>query len=257
MITENLSIKIQLGLKRLIDITIGSLVIILLSPFLLIIAILIKWDSTGPVIYRHRRVGKDGHPFDLYKFRTMVTGGDDSSYMNYLRELIDSSNNKTEAGLPYIKMKDDYRVTKVGRVLRKYYLDELPQMVNVIKGDLSLVGPRPHVQFEVDNYTPEQRRRLTVKPGATGLWQTVGKADCTFCELLAYDLEYINSWSLWLDIKIIFSTVYIMLRGGESFWSRTDKKIPRRLNFGLPRIKNHKAIKKLDASLSEKVKSKA
>jgi lipopolysaccharide/colanic/teichoic acid biosynthesis glycosyltransferase len=256
MIVDELSIKIQLGLKRLLDIIFGSLVLITFSPFLLIIAILIKRDSPGPVIYRHRRIGKEGHPFHLYKFRTMVTGGDDTSYMNYLRELIDSSSNKTEVGKPYIKMKDDYRVTKVGRVLRKYYLDELPQMVNVIKGDLSLVGPRPHVQFEVDNYTPEQRRRLTVKPGATGLWQTVGKADCTFCELLAYDLEYIDSWSLWLDIRIIFTTVYIMLRGGEGFWTRTEKKIPHPFGLGLSWNKYQKVNKKIESPIPNNIKEK-
>jgi lipopolysaccharide/colanic/teichoic acid biosynthesis glycosyltransferase len=257
MIAENFSLKIQLGLKRLLDIIIGLFVLITFSPFLFIIAILIKRDSPGPVLYRHRRIGKDGHPFGLYKFRTMVCGGDDTSYMNYLRELIDSSNNKNESGRPYVKMHDDCRVTKVGHVLRKYYLDELPQMVNVIKGDLSLVGPRPHVQFEVDNYAPEQRRRLAVKPGATGLWQTVGKGDCTFCELIAYDLEYIDSWSLLLDLRIIFSTVYIMLRGGESFWTRADKKIPRRYSFGLPRNTDPKANIKLESPLPKNIKEKA
>jgi lipopolysaccharide/colanic/teichoic acid biosynthesis glycosyltransferase len=218
--------QFQQNIKRLIDIVFGSIVLIVLSPVLLFIAILIKLDSPGPVIFSHKRVGKDGRAFMLYKFRTMVTGGDDHGYMNYLTELIENSNNNGGNGKPYIKMKDDNRVTRVGHVLRDHYLDELPQMINVIKGDLSLVGPRPHVQFEVDHYTPEQRRRLSVPPGLTGLWQVTGKADCTFVELISYDLDYIDTWSLWLDIQILLATVYIMLNGGEGFWTRTHKRIP-------------------------------
>ena len=256
MFTNHFSIKLQLGLKRLLDIIFGSLALVIWTPFLLIIAILIKHDSSGPILYRHKRIGKDGKSFFLYKFRTMMMGGDDTSYMNYLDELIRSSKQNPSTGKPYKKMKDDSRVTKVGHILRKYYLDELPQLVNVVKGDLSLVGPRPHVQFEVDNYTPDQYRRLTVKPGATGLWQTIGKADCTFNELLAYDLEYIDSWSLWLDIKIIFATVYIMMRGGEDFWTRADKTIPPRFGGGILRVKKSKAEKNLDATLPDNVNLK-
>jgi lipopolysaccharide/colanic/teichoic acid biosynthesis glycosyltransferase len=235
--SKNFSFKLQLGIKRMIDVIIALLILAFSFPFLLVIGILVKLDSPGPVLYRHRRVGKNGHPFEMYKFRTMVVGGDDAGYMNYLRELIESAKENPIGGKPYTKMKDDSRVTRVGRVLRKVYLDELPQMLNVLKGELSLVGPRPHVQFEVDHYTLEQRRRLSVKPGATGLWQVTGKADCTFDELLAYDLEYIDKWSIWLDLEIVFMTFFIMLRGGEDFWTRTSKRIPRpkRLDFN-PRL---------------------
>lgn len=226
MNNNEFTIKLQLSLKRAIDITAALLSLVLLSPFLLLIAISIRLDSPGPVIYRHRRVGKDGRLFDLYKFRTMVCGGDDSGYMEYLRELIESAQKDPAAGKPYTKMQDDCRVTWIGSFLRNSYLDELPQMMNILKGDLSLVGPRPHIQLEVDHYTAEQRRRLTVKPGMTGLWQVDGKADFTFAELLACDLDYIDNWSLKLDLYIIFKTVLIMLRGGEKFWTRTNKLIP-------------------------------
>jgi lipopolysaccharide/colanic/teichoic acid biosynthesis glycosyltransferase len=224
--------QFEQSIKRLIDIVFATIVLIVFSPVLIFIAILVKLDSPGPVIYRHKRVGKNGQTFLLYKFRTMVTGGDDHGYMNYLTELIESSNNNGGNGKPYTKMKDDNRVTRVGRILRNHYLDELPQMINVMKGDLSLVGPRPHVQFEVDHYTPEQCRRLSVPPGLTGLWQVSGKAECTFAELIAFDLVYIDTWSFWLDVQILFATVYIMLNGGEGFWTRTHKLIPGRVNLG-------------------------
>lgn len=226
--SNNFSTRLQLGMKRVMDIIIALMILVLASPLLLLIGILVKQDSPGPVFYRHNRIGKDGRPFRLYKFRTMVTNGDDTTYMNYLRELIESAKNNPHDSKPYTKMKDDMRITKIGGPLRKYYLDELPQMINILKGELSLVGPRPHVQLEVDQYTPEERRRLMVKPGATGLWQVGGKADCTFAELLAYDLEYIDSWSLWLDLQIMVMTVVIMLRGGEAFWTRASKRIPGR-----------------------------
>jgi lipopolysaccharide/colanic/teichoic acid biosynthesis glycosyltransferase len=237
--------------KRLLDITFALLGLIFMSPVILIISILVKLDSPGPVIYRHKRVGKDGRFFMLYKFRTMVTGGDDHGYMNYLSELIESSNNNGGNGKPYTKMKDDNRVTRVGRFLRNHYLDELPQMINVIKGDLSLVGPRPHVQFEVDHYTPEQRRRLSVPPGLTGLWQVAGKADCSFSELIAFDLVYIDTWSFWLDVQIMYATVYIMFNGGEGFWTRTHKQIPGRVSLGFRRQPNKTANSAFEPTLTK------
>jgi len=226
MKADGFSFQLQSIFKRILDVLFASIALILWMPVLLITSVIIKLDSRGPVFFRHRRIGKDGHPFDLYKFRTMTAGGDDSAYMKYLQELIESEKNGVSQALPYRKMNGDSRVTRVGSFLRCFYIDEIPQLINVIKGVMSLVGPRPHVQFEVDNYTPWQRRRLTVKPGATGLWQVAGKADCTFSELLALDLEYIDRWSLWLDIKIMFMTVAIMFRGGEKFWTRTAKLIP-------------------------------
>lgn len=219
-------IRLERGLKRLFDIILSLLGLILLSPVLTIIAIAIKLDSRGPVMYRHQRIGKDGTPFALCKFRSMISGGDDGSYMQYLQQLIESEQNGNGDGMPYRKMESDPRVTRVGRFLRRYYLDELPQLWNILKGEMSLIGPRPHVQFEVDHYTPEQCRRLSVRPGATGLWQVAGKADCTFSELIALDLEYIDRWSLLLDIQILLTTFLLMARGGEEFWARMAKSIP-------------------------------
>ena len=232
MNTNPLNHKVQRAFKRFIDIAIALAVLILTWPILAGIALAIKLDSKGPVFYRHRRIGKDGDPFHLYKFRTMVSGGDDSGYMRYLRELIESERDGSSRGLPYAKMAGDSRVTRLGQVLRCYYLDELPQLINIIKGEMSLVGPRPHVQFEVDNYTPDQWRRLSVKPGATGLCQVAGKADCTFTELIDLDLQYIESWNLWYDVKIIFMTGSIMLRGGEKFWARMTKQVPEKVEMG-------------------------
>lgn len=216
------------SLKRIIDIFIVICSLLLLWPVILIIAIAIKLDSKGPVIYRHQRIGKDGSTFHLYKFRSMVSGGDDSSYIQYLKELIESERNGNGKALPYRKLMGDPRITRVGRVIRALYLDELPQLWNILKGDMSLVGPRPHVRLEVEHYTPEQRRRLTVKPGATGLWQVTAKADSSFSELIDLDLQYIDNWSIWLDLKIILMTVGLVLKGGEGFWTRMSKKIPAR-----------------------------
>jgi lipopolysaccharide/colanic/teichoic acid biosynthesis glycosyltransferase len=223
---DGVSYTTQIRLKRALDIIISAAGLLLLAPIMAIIALAIHIDSPGKVIFCHRRVGKDGRPFKLYKFRSMASGGDDTGYMRYLSELIESERNGSSQGLPYRKMDGDPRVTRVGRFLRNYYLDELPQLFNILIGDMSLVGPRPHVQFEVDNYTLIQRRRLTVQPGATGLWQVFGKGDCTFSELVLLDLAYIDHWSLSLDLKIISMTGKLMLRGGESCWARKAKRVP-------------------------------
>jgi lipopolysaccharide/colanic/teichoic acid biosynthesis glycosyltransferase len=236
MKTHQGSFRIQQGIKRLIDLLVSIIGLIFLSPILSIIAIVIKLDSPGQVIYSHRRIGKDGKPFNLYKFRSMVRGGDDKGYLEYLQQLIESDKDGNGNGLPYRKMNGDCRVTRVGRFLRKFYLDEFPQLWNVLKGEMSLVGPRPHVQLEVDHYTLEQKPRLSVKPGLTGLWQVIGKADCTFCELIQLDLDYINNWTFKLDIQLLFYTFVLMLKGGEGFWARKAKEIPEKfsVNHVLP-----------------------
>jgi lipopolysaccharide/colanic/teichoic acid biosynthesis glycosyltransferase len=192
-----MSLPIQFFLKRVIDVCIAAVGLILLSPLIFLFVILIKVDSPGPAIYRHKRIGRDGIPFDLYKFRSMIIDGNDGQYIQYLKGLIESS--QDGRGKPYQKMVDDPRVTRVGRFLRQYYMDEMPQLWNVLRGEMSLVGPRPHVQLEVDHYTPAQSRRLTVKPGATGLWQVDGKEECSFSELLQLDLDYVEHWSLKLS----------------------------------------------------------
>jgi lipopolysaccharide/colanic/teichoic acid biosynthesis glycosyltransferase len=226
MASTELDHRLQQGLKRALDVTLSGGGLVLLSPVMAAIALAIRFDSPGPVIFRHQRVGRHGQPFDLFKFRSMIYGGDDTGYMDYLRRLIESEQGGDGRGLPYHKMANDVRVTRIGKALRHYYLDELPQLWNILKGEMSLVGPRPHVQFEVDQYRPEQRRRLLVKPGATGLWQVAGKANCTFTELIELDLEYIDRWSLTLDLQIIMKTLWLMLRGGEGIWMRAVKRIP-------------------------------
>ena len=236
METNKFIYKIQGILKRVLDIAISLSGMILILPFYGLIILAIKIDSQGGAIFRHRRIGRNGKPFDLYKFRSMDIGGDDNEYLDYLRRLIESERNGRSDKLPYRKMDSDCRVTKVGRILRCYYLDELPQLFNVLKGEMSLVGPRPHVQFEVDNYTAEQKRRLSVMPGLTGLWQVAGKADCSFNELIQLDLEYIDNWSLWLDLKILYQTVCLMFQGGEKFWARMTKKIPGKERISAPTV---------------------
>lgn len=223
MDNRNFFYHLQLIIKRIMDIILAITSLFFSLPFFLLIFIAIKVDSSGPVFFKHRRIGKDGRPFNLYKFRTMVIGADDSNYTNYLKDLIQSDKDTRNCGKPYRKMEHDERVTRVGSYLRCYYLDELPQFINILKGEMSLVGPRPHVQLEVDNYTPEQYKRLSVKPGATGMWQVAGKADCTFSELIDLDLEYIENWSIWLDIQIIYKTLEIFFHGGEKYWAQTDK----------------------------------
>jgi len=219
----------QRTLKRAIDVVLSAAGLVVLSPVLAAIAVATKLDTRGPVIYHHERIGQGSKPFRLYKFRSMVTGGGDAGYKRYLRELIESDGDGD--GRPYRKMEEDPRVTRVGRFLRRTYLDELPQLWNVLRGDMSLVGPRPHVQFEVEHYTDEQRRRLEAKPGCTGLWQVAGKADCTFSELIALDLEYIDNWSLGLDAHIFLRTAIAMARGGkEVVWARVAKHVPGKKN---------------------------
>ena len=215
------------ALKRGFDIAVSALGLVVLSPLMAAIAVATKLGSTGPVIYQHTRFGQDGKPFRLYKFRSMVTGGDDTDYVKYLQELIESERADGSTARPYRKMREDPRVTRVGSVLRRTYLDELPQLWNVLRGDMSIVGPRPHVQLEVEHYTDEQRRRLKVKPGCTGLWQVAGKADCTFNELISLDLEYIDGWSLGLDANIFVRTVIAMASGGKDvLWARVAKRMP-------------------------------
>jgi len=232
MNTNQSSSRVQSIIKRLLDITISVGGLILLSPVLAAIALAIKLDSRGEIIYTHPRVGKGGRAFSLYKFRSMVCDGDDTGYTEYLAQLIESDRDGNGNGLPYRKWNCDSRVTRFGNFLRKYYLDELPQFWNVLKGEMSLVGPRPHVQLEVDHYMQDQTRRLSVKPGLTGLWQVMGKADCSFYELIQLDLDYIDHWSLKLDLQIIFCTIILMLKGGEGFWTREAKEITRKFPTG-------------------------
>lgn len=188
--------------KRLIDI-VGSLCgIILLSPLFLIVAILIKLeDPKGKVFFAQERNGKYPKTFKMYKFRSMVHNAED-----LLKDLMD----RNEQTGPVFKINDDPRITKVGKVIRKTSIDELPQLFNVLKGDMSLVGPRPPIPHEVEQYNSYQMQRLAVKPGLTCIWQVSGRNNIGFDEWVEMDIEYIKTRNLWLDIKLIFKTVGVL-----------------------------------------------
>ena len=188
--------------KRLIDI-VGSLCgIILLSPLFLIVAVLIKLeDPKGKVFFAQERNGRYPKTFKMYKFRSMVHNAED-----LLKDLMD----RNEQTGPVFKINDDPRITKVGKVIRRTSIDELPQLFNVLKGDMSLVGPRPPIPHEVDQYNSYQMQRLAVKPGLTCIWQVSGRNNIGFDEWVEMDIEYIKTRNLWLDIKLIFKTVGVL-----------------------------------------------
>lgn len=195
--------------KRLFGIVASTIALVLISPILLAIAICIKVDDPhGPVFYMQERVGKDGKQFKIFKFRSMVSNAD---------ELLEKLRAKNEINGAMFKMKNDPRITKVGRIIRKYSLDELPQLVNVIKGDMSIVGPRPPLPSEVAEYTDYDKQRLMVTPGATGLWQVGGRNDVDFDTMVQLDLTYIQHRSVWLDLKIMLKTVLIMIKPNGAY----------------------------------------
>jgi exopolysaccharide biosynthesis polyprenyl glycosylphosphotransferase len=203
------------GTKRVSDIAIAALTLALLSPFWLLIALLIKFDSKGPVFYAQERVGMDGRIFVVYKFRTMRTNTDSEIHREYQRKFIagDAEANVGDAKRPAYKLRNDPRITRVGRILRRLSLDEVPQLFNVLSGDMSIVGPRPPIPYEVEAYELRHRKRLDMKPGLTGLWQVSGRNRLPFEEMVKLDLFYIENWSLLFDLKIILRTVLVMLRG--------------------------------------------
>ncbi|MBZ5704172.1 MAG: sugar transferase [Acidobacteriia bacterium] len=193
-----------LFLKRAVDVvgsTVGLLALALASA---VIALLIKLDSEGPVLYRAPRVGKKGRKFLCYKFRTMVTEADK------LKAELRACNERQG---PFFKITDDPRITRVGRFLRRYSLDEIPQLWNVLRGEMSLVGPRPHPLDDFAHYDLEDLRRLDVTPGITGLWQVTARRDPSFRRNMALDLEYIEGWNLWMDLRILYRTVSVVLQG--------------------------------------------
>ena len=193
-----------LALKRLGDVVGSALLLVLLSPLFLLIALLVKCSSKGPVFYTQIRSTRRGRTFPMYKFRTMVPGAD---------KMLDALAGQNESSGPTFKIRNDPRVTPIGRFLRRYSLDELPQLFNVFLGHMSLVGPRPPIPAEVEKYEPWQRRRLSMRSGCTCLWQIGGRNALTFEEWMRLDLQYIDNWSLWLDIKILAKTLSAMIRG--------------------------------------------
>ncbi len=194
--------------KRVLDVIGSFVIIVLLSPLLVAIAILVKLTSPGPVIYKQQRVGRGGRTFTFYKFRSMYQDAD-----RRLQEVL-AQNEKSG---PIFKMKNDPRVTPVGRFLRKYSLDELPQLFNVLKGDMSLVGPRPPLPREVEQYDDRALQRLSVLPGITCLWQICGRSDTSFEEWLELDTLYVENMSFWLDLKILMKTPLSVIRGEGAY----------------------------------------
>jgi exopolysaccharide biosynthesis polyprenyl glycosylphosphotransferase len=192
-------------LKRFLDIVVSSVALLMLLPLFVLVALLIKTEDRGPVFFAQRRVGKWGREFRMYKFRSMCVDAEQR-----LQALL--ANNQHKRGVTF-KQKDDPRVTRIGRWLRKFSIDEFPQFYNVLKGDMSLVGPRPPVPREVAMYSPADRRRLEVTPGLTCFWQIGGRADLDFPEQVRLDVQYIESQSFWLDLKILLRTVPAVLLG--------------------------------------------
>lgn len=200
--------------KRLLDLITSIPLLILLSPLWLFIVLWIKADSTGPAIFCQQRVGLNGVLFIIYKFRSMVPNAD-----AVMREKIEQlkREGKFDPDSFVFQEKDDPRITKSGRFLRKTSLDELPQLLNIINGTMSLVGPRPEVPEIVDQYTPEQRRRLEMPPGVTGLAQINGRSELVLTETLKYDVEYVKNWSFWLDVKILWKTLSVVFAGKDAY----------------------------------------
>ncbi|TLF40543.1 sugar transferase [Lacticaseibacillus zeae] len=195
--------------KRCFDVIVSSLSLVLLSGVFLVIALLIKLDDPrGKVFYSQTRLGKDGREFQMWKFRSMVANAD---------KMVDKLLSKNDVDGAMFKIKSDPRITRVGRVLRKYSLDELPQFYNVLRGDMSLVGPRPPLPREVANYTSYDRQRLMVIPGITGLWQVSGRSDLSFEEMVALDLRYIEHACFFQDIKILFKTVSVVIHPNGAY----------------------------------------
>jgi exopolysaccharide biosynthesis polyprenyl glycosylphosphotransferase len=205
--------------KRASDLLIALLAIAILSPLWLIVALLIKLGSRGPVFYKQERVGMDGRVFLCYKFRTMRVEADDQVHREYQRRYIKGQpdTNLGNDERPVYKLRSDPRVTSIGRVLRRLSVDEFPQLFNVLRGDMSIVGPRPPIPYEVEDYELRHRKRLDMKPGITGLWQVSGRNRLPFEEMVRMDLYYIENWSLLLDLKIILQTLPVMVRGSDAY----------------------------------------
>lgn len=203
--------------KRLLDILFPLLILVPLCFIIVVVAILIRLDSEGPVFYRQKRIGLNGEEFTLYKLRTMYLHNDDSLHRKAVAKYISGEKLSGDGtGNISYKLTEDPRVTRVGRFLRKTSLDELPQFFNVLHGEMSLVGPRPPLPYEVEVYSPHDWLRLSGKPGLTGIWQVYGRSRTTFQSMVQMDIEYLQQQSLWEDLKLIVLTVPVVFlaRGG-------------------------------------------
>jgi lipopolysaccharide/colanic/teichoic acid biosynthesis glycosyltransferase len=221
LIQRDASKKVARFVKRVIDVAGSVLALIVLAPCFLGIAAAIKLSSPGPIFFRQQRLGRYGVPFTFLKFRSMHAHCDPQRHREFVKQYIEGAGTSRAAGsnghLPY-KITDDPRVTRVGRFLRRTSLDELPQFLNVLRGEMSLVGPRPPIPYEIEAYDIWHRRRLMeVKPGITGLWQVKGRSRVTFDDMVRLDLEYARMWSVRLDLKILLQTPRAVLFGGGAY----------------------------------------
>jgi lipopolysaccharide/colanic/teichoic acid biosynthesis glycosyltransferase len=193
---------------RVLDIVVSTLALIVLSPLLLVVVIWIRLDTRGPALFRQERLGRDMTPFTVNKFRTMHMNMANDEHVKFVQQLIEGV---AERRKELFKLTDDARVTRAGRMLRKTSIDELPQLLNVLRGEMSLVGPRPCLDYEAEKYPPPAFGRFAVKPGITGLWQVSGRSHLTFVEQIGLDLEYVGRKSFWLDVKLLLRTVPVVL----------------------------------------------
>jgi Undecaprenyl-phosphate galactose phosphotransferase WbaP len=210
--SNKLRMSWNLGIKRFTDLALVILGGLVLLPFLLLIALLVKLSSPGPVLFGHTRLGMNGRHFKAYKFRSMVADAE-----SRLQALLDSDPEIKKEWEESHKIKNDPRITGIGRFLRRTSLDEIPQILNVLKGEMSLVGPRPIVDDEVVHYGDNYEQIFSIKPGLSGLWQVSGRSDTDYTERIAYDTYYLQSWSVWLDIWVLLKTVVVVLKGKGAY----------------------------------------
>jgi lipopolysaccharide/colanic/teichoic acid biosynthesis glycosyltransferase len=202
------------AVKRTLDVVLAAAGLLVLSPLLAAVWLAVRRSSPGPAVFRQERLGRDEKPFTMYKFRSMSAGAGDAPHRDYVTRMLTGEGAPATNGL--YKLHDDPRVTPVGRWLRRTSLDELPQLVNVVRGQMSLVGPRPVLAWEAELFTAEAKARFRTRPGLTGLWQVSGRNALTMTQALELDVEYVRRQSLWLDLKILARTVPAQLRRGTA-----------------------------------------
>lgn len=200
------------GIKRSLDVVLSLIGILILLPLFLLVSAALKITSPGPVLFGHARIGYAGESFRCWKFRSMVTNGDDVLARHFEQNPAERYEWETNR-----KLKNDPRVTRLGKVLRAYSVDELPQLINVLLGNMSLVGPRPVVKDELEIYGPQAEIYLSTRPGITGLWQTSGRSDVGYSQRITLDTEYVNNWSIWRDFKIMFKTIPTVIAAEGSY----------------------------------------
>ena len=202
--------------KRCVDLVLALLGLIVVAPLMGVVALIIKRSSPGPILFVQDRLGRDGRPFRFYKFRSMEHNSDDAIHRQFAAMFINGDEDgctDTNAGDKIFKLKRDPRVTRIGTWLRRTSLDELPQLFNILKGEMSLVGPRPPIAYEIENYQPWHMERLKAVPGLTGLWQVSGRSSVSFDQMVRLDIRYINDWTPWQDVAILARTVPVVLKG--------------------------------------------